>query len=232
MRLPEAELTVAEPTTLPVNADSVVTLINDLRIQAEQSLAKVEAYATTNAQALAKVVVAYRAVLFDTGGRLIRTQAAVTQALANKPGDPRLTALLKRTIELLTVWTAHAKGYAAYERPATETEKSGAVSVGWAGVVIALAVAGAVIAVAFTGVAWAVVHYKEAQTLSDEVAIVERDPSLADALAKLNTTAPSTPTPDPTNPGGGGSGGGWGWLLAALGIAGAAFFIVPKLGKG
>ena len=43
--------------------------------------------------------------------------------------------------------------------------------------------------------------------------------------------SPSTPTPDPTNPGGGG-GGGWGWLLAALGVAGAAFFIVPKLGKG
>ena len=219
------------PTPIPVDRDTVVTLINDLRIVAERSLASVEAFAAKDAPTLAKVVVGYRAIVTDTGTRLVRAQAAVTQALANKPGDPALTALLKRTIELLTVWTAHARGYAAYERPATEAEKSGAVSVGWAGVVIALAVAGAVIAVAFTGVAWAVVHYKEAQTLSDEVAIVERDPSLADALAKLNTTAPSTPTPDPTNPGGG-SGGGWGWLLAALGIAGAAFFIVPKLGKG
>ncbi len=218
----------ATPATLPVDRDTVVTLINDLRIVAERSLASVEAFAAKDAPGLAKVVVGYRAIVTDTGTRLIQAQAAVTRALAAKPGDPALTALLKRTVELLTVWTAHARGYAAYERPATEAEKSGAVSVGWAGVVIALAVAGAVIAVAFTGAAWAVVHYREAQTLADEVAIVERDPSLADALAKVNSTAPNTPVPDPTNPGG----GGWGWLLAALGVAGAAFFIVPKLGKG
>jgi hypothetical protein len=222
---------VAEPTTLPVSAESVVTLMNDMRIAAEQSLARVEAYAATNAQALAKVVVAYRAAVADTGGRLVRLQVRVIHALAQKPGDPALTALLKRTISLLTAWSAHAKGYTAYERPATEAEKSGAVSVGWAGIVIAVAAAAAVIAVSFTGVAWAVVHYKEAQTLSDEIAIIERDPTLAEAIAKINTTAPSSPTPDPTNPGGG-NGGGWGWLLAALGLAGAAFFIVPKLGKG
>ena len=219
------------PTPIPVDRDTVVTLINDLRIVAERSLASVEAFAAKDAPTLAKVVVGYRAIVTDTGTRLVRAQAAVTQALANKPGDPALTALLKRTIELLTVWTAHARGYAAYERPATEAEKSGAVSVGWAGVVIALAVAGAVIAVAFTGVAWAVVHYKEAQTLADEVALVERDPSIAPALAQVNASAPSSgPTlPDPSGSSGG---GGWLWLLAAAGLAGAALYFVPKLGKG
>ncbi len=115
-----------------------------------------------------------------------------------------------------------------YERPADEAEKGNAVQIGWAGIVIALAVAGAVIAVAFTGVAWAVVHYKEAQTLSDEVALVEKNPSIADQLAKINETAPSSAPPAPPDP----SGSGWGWFLAALGIAGAAIFIVPKLGKG
>ena len=224
---------MASPTTFPVSTDSVLTLMNDMRIAAEQSLARVEAYAATNAQALAKVVVGYRAIVADTGARLVRAQVQITIALSKKPGDPTLTALLKRTIELLTLWTAHAKGYTVYERPATEAEKGNAVRVGVApAVIIAIAVGAAVIAVSITGVAWAVVHYKEAQTLSDEVSIVERNPSLADALARLNTTAPSSPTPDPTNPGGGGSGGGWGWLLAALGLAGAAFFIVPKLGKG
>ena len=134
-------------------------------------------------------------------------------------------------MELLTAWTAHAQGYTQYERPATEAERAGAVRVSGApAVIIALAAAGAVIAVSLTGVAWAVVHYKEAQTLADEIALIERDPSLAEAIARVNESAPSSSPPvDPTKPGGG---GGWGWLLAALGLAGAAIFVVPKLGKG
>jgi hypothetical protein len=216
-----------------VSTDAVVALMNDMRIAAEQSLASVEAYAKTNVQALARIVLAYRSVVADTGARLVRLQVKVTQALAAKPGDPTLTALLKRTVEMLTAWSAHARGYTQYERPATAAEKGQAVSVGWAGVVIAVAVAGAVIAVSFTGVAWAVVHYKHAQTLSDEIAMVERNPSLVDALARINTTAPSSPSPAPSLPGDpGGGGGGWGWLLAALGVAGAAVYLLPKWGKG
>ena len=69
------------------------------------------------------------------------------------------------------------------------------------------------------------VHYKEATILSDEVAIIEGNPALADALAKLNETAPSSaPSAD--------LGSGFGWLLAALGLAGAAIFIVPTLRGG
>ena len=220
---------MATPTTLPVSTDAVVRLMNDLRIAAELSLSRVETYAKDHTAELAKVVVAYRSTVADTGPRLIRTQVAVTQALAAKPGDPGLLALLKRTIELLTVWTAHAKGYAAYERPATEAEKGTAVRIGVApAVVIAIAIGAAVIAVSITGVAWAVVHYKEAQTLSDEVALIEKDPSLAAAIAKLNQTAPNSPLPDPTNPN---SGAGWLWVLGAFGLAGAAFFFLPKLGK-
>jgi hypothetical protein len=96
-------------------------------------------------------------------------------------------------------------------------------------VIIAIAVAGAVIAVSLTGIAWAIVHFKEAQTLSDEIALLERDPALADAIAKINESAPSSGTPDLPAPD---SGGGFGWFLAAAGIAAAAIFIVPKLGKG
>ena len=219
-------------STFTVSTDAVVALIKDMRIAAEQSLASVEAYAQTNVQALARIVLAYRSVVANTGARLVRLQAKLTQALAAKPGDPTLSALLKRTVEMLTAWSAHARGYTQYERPATDAEQGQAVSVGWAGVVIAVAIAGAVIAVSFTGVAWAVVHYKHAQTLSDEVGLVERNPALADALARLNTTTPVAPAPAPGLPGGPEGGGGWGWLLAALGVAGAAFFIVPKLGKG
>lgn len=219
-------------TAYEIRGDAVAERMNAMRITAEQSLARVQSAARTEGKALARVVAAYRALVADTGARLVRAQAAAIGALAARPGDAALTELLRRSTALLTTWSAHAWGYTQYERPATDAEKGHAVEVGWAGVVIALAAAGAVIAVSFTGVAWAVVHYKEAQTLSDEVALVERDPSLADALVRLNATAPSSPTPDPTTPGGGGSGGGWGWLLAAFGLAGAAFFIVPKLGKG
>lgn len=215
-------------SALAVSGDAVAERMEAMRITAEQSLARVQLSAEKNGQALAKVVASYRAIIADTGGRLVRAQVAVIQALAAKPGDPVLTAQLRRTIELLTTWSAHAKGYTQYERPASKAEKGNAVAVGWAGIVIALAVAGAVIAVAFTGVAWAVVHYKEAQTLSDEVALVEKDPSIADQLAKVNQTAPSSAPPDPTNPS---SGGGFGWFLAAAGLAAAAIFIVPKLGK-
>lgn len=180
-----------------VNADAVAERIQAMRISAELSLARVQSAAETNASSLARVVASYRTLIADAGGRLVRTQAAIVRALAAKPGDPALTSLLKRSIELLTSWTAHAKGYTAYERPASDAEKGQAVAIGWAGIVIALAVAGSVIAVSFTGVAWAVVHYKEAQTLADEVAIIERNPSLAEPLAKVNSTAPSsTPVPD------------------------------------
>lgn len=211
-----------------VNADAVAERIQAMRISAELSLARVQSAAETNASSLARVVASYRTLIADAGGRLVRTQAAIVRALAAKPGDPALTSLLKRSIELLTSWTAHAKGYTAYERPASDAEKGQAVAIGWAGIVIALAVAGSVIAVSFTGVAWAVVHYKEAQTLADEVAIIERNPSLAEPLAKVNSTAPSsTPVPDVAP-----SGSGWGWILAVVGLAGAAIYFAPKLGKG
>lgn len=216
-------------TAVTVRGDVVAERVNAMRITAEQSLAKVQAAVRTDGQALARVVAAYRAIVADSGARLVRAQAVVIQALAAKPGDPALTALLKRVIELLTAWTAHARGYTWYERPATDAEKGQAIEVGWAGVVIALAAAGAVIAVSFTGVAWAVVHYQEAETLQREIALIERDPSLADALAKVNQTAPQSGPPGTPD---GKEGGAWGWVLVGLGLAGAAVFLVPKLGKG
>jgi hypothetical protein len=215
-------------STIPVSSDTVVGMINDMRIAAEQSIASVQASIESKSDGLARVVAAYRALVASTGARLIRAQVSVTRALAAKPGDPTLTALLKRTIELLTVWAAHAQGYTAYERPASDAERPQAIRVGVASaVIIVIAIAGAVIAVSVTGIAWAVVHYKEAQVLSDEIALIEQNPALADAIAKVNQSAPSSsPADDAAS-----MGGGWGWLLAALGIAGAAAFILPKLGK-
>ena len=215
-------------STIPVSSDTVVGMINDMRIAAEQSIASVQASIESKSDGLARVVAAYRALVASTGARLIRAQVSVTRALAAKPGDPALTALLKRTIELLTVWAAHARGYTAYERPASDAERPQAIRVGVApAVIIVIAIAGAVIAVSVTGIAWAVVHYKEAQVLSDEIALIEQNPALADAIAKVNQSAPSSsPADDAAS-----MGGGWGWLLAALGIAGAAAFILPKLGK-
>ncbi len=217
-------------TTLPVNTESVIERIQAMRISAEGALGSVQASLAKSAEPLARVVAAYRELVGKTGSRIIQAQVKVIQARSRNPTDPTLIAMERRTVELLTAWTAHARGYTAYERPATEAEKGGAIAIGVAPVVIiAIAVAGAVIAVSVTGIAWAVVHYKEATILSDEVAIIEQNPALADALAKLNETAPSSAPPDPTNPD---SGGGFGWFLAAAGLAAAAIFIVPKLGKG
>ncbi len=216
-------------STLPVSTEAVVERIQAMRISAEGALGSVQASLAKSAEPLARVVAAYRELLGKTGSRIIQAQVKVIQARSKNPTDPTLIALERRTIELLTAWTAHVKGYTAYERPATDAEKGGAIAVGVAPVVIiAIAVAGAVIAVSVTGIAWAVVHYKEATILSDEVAIIEANPALADAIAKVNQTAPSSPTPDPTKPD---SGGGFGWFLAAAGLAAAAIFIVPKLGK-
>ena len=217
-------------TTLPVSASSVLERMNAMRISAEQSLSQVQAYLASNPQPLARVVAGYRALLADSGRRIVQAQVKVIQARAKNPTDPTLIALERRTVELLTMWTAHAQGYSAYERPATEAEKTGAIQIGVAPVVIiAIVIGAAVIAVSLTGIAWAVVHYKEAQTLSEEIALVERDHSLADAIAKINATAPSSVPPTPPDPPGG---GGWLWFLGLLGLAGAAFYVVPKLGKG
>ena len=215
---------------LPISASVVFEQMNAMRITAEQSLAQVRAYLTSNPQPLAKVVAGYRALVADAGRRIVQAQVKVTHARSKNPTDARLIALERRIVALLVAWSAHAQGYTQYERPATEAEKSGAIRVGAAPVVIiAIAVAGAVIAVSLTGIAWAIVHFKEAQTLSDEIALLERDPALADAIAKINESAPSSGTPELPAPD---SGGGFGWLLAAAGIAAAAIFIVPKLGKG
>ncbi|MDP2316329.1 MAG: hypothetical protein Q8P41_25750 [Pseudomonadota bacterium] len=215
-------------STLPVSGVAVLERMNAMRITAEQSLTRVKAYLASDPQPLARVVAGYRAMVADLGRRIIEAQVRVIQARSKNPDDARLQALQQRTVELLTAWSAHAKGYTQYERPATDAEKGGAIEVGAApAVIIAIAVAGAVIAVSVTGVAWAIVHYKEAQVLSDEIALLERDPSLADAIAKINESAPkSDPPVDPS------AGGGWGWFLAALGVAGAAVYLIPKLGKG
>ncbi|MDP2307144.1 MAG: hypothetical protein Q8P18_14055 [Pseudomonadota bacterium] len=215
-------------STLPVSGVAVLERMNAMRITAEQSLTRVKAYLASDPQPLARVVAGYRAMVADLGRRIIEAQVRVIQARSKNPDDARLQALQQRTVELLTAWSAHAKGYTQYERPATDAEKGGAIEVGAApAVIIAIAVAGAVIAVSVTGVAWAIVHYKEAQVLSDEIALLERDPSLADAIAKINESAPKS---DP--PVGPSAGGGWGWFLAALGVAGAAVYLLPKLGKG
>lgn len=216
-------------TTPAVSSDAVRERVNAMRISAEQSLSRVRTFATSDPQPLAKIVAAYRALVATTGRRLVQAHAAVIQVRVKDPHNAALIALERRIVGLLVAWSAHAQGYTQYERPATTAEKGGSVEVGVAPgvIVIALAAAGAVIAVSFTGIAWAVVHYKEAETLQQEIALIERDPSLAQALARINETAPRSDSPLglPT-------GGGWGWLVAALGIAGAALFIVPKLGKG
>lgn len=220
-------------TPLPVSSEAVAERIQAMRLSAETSIASVQSALADRAEPLARVVVAYRALLATTGARIIQAQVAVVQARAKNPNDPGLAALQARSVELLTAWSAHVRGYMAYERPANDAEKGGAIQVGLApAVIIAIAVAGAVIAVSVTGIAWAVVHYKEAAVLSDEVALVEQNPALADALAKVNQTAPTAPGNNSGGPDIPGSGGGWGWFLAALGLAGAAIFVVPKLGKG
>ncbi len=216
-------------TTLPVSREAVVERIQAMRLSAETSIASVQSALVDRAESLARVVAAYRALLATTGARIIQAQARVIQARAQNPNDPTLAALQARTVEMLTAWTAHVSGYTAYERPASDAERGKAIRIGVAPAVIVVAVAGAVIAVSVTGIAWAVVHYKEASVLADEVALIEQNPALADALAKVNQTAPTNNSGGPDAPG---SGGGWGWFLAALGLAGAAIFVVPKLGKG
>ena len=215
---------------LPVNGEAVAERIQAMRLSAETSIASVQSALADRADALARVVAAYRALLATTGARIIQAQVRVVQARAQNPNDPTLAALQARTVELLTAWTAHVRGYMAYERPADDAEKGKAIRVGVApAVIIVIAIAGAVIAVSVTGIAWAVVHYKEATVLADEVALIEQNPAVAEALAKVNQTAPTNNSGGPDVPG---SGGGWGWFLAALGLAGAAIFVVPKLGRG
>jgi hypothetical protein len=107
-------------TTLPVNTESVIERIQAMRISAEGALGSVQASLAKSAEPLARVVAAYRELVGKTGSRIIQAQVKVIQARSKNPTDPTLIAMERRTVELLTAWTAHARGYTAYERPATE----------------------------------------------------------------------------------------------------------------
>ena len=126
----------AEATTLPVLSEAVAERIQAMRISAELSLASVQASAAKNGESLARVVAAYRELLATTGSRIIAAQVKVIHARSKDPTDPTLLALERKTVELLTAWTAHARGYKAYERPATEAEKGGAIAIGVAPMVV------------------------------------------------------------------------------------------------
>ena len=214
-----------------VSGDFVSDAIARMKSAADAALSKVQAVLATDPTSVGKVVAHYRSILADTGPRIVAVHRRVAEARAKDPANPVLLTLQARTTAMLGQWTAHVRGYAPEERPATDTEKGKAIKVG-AVPVVAIAVAAAVVAVSLAGVAWAVVHYEEAQTLQQQVAAVERDPSLAAPLATLNQTAPSSDAPTLPMPGGSSGGGGWGWIAAALGLGAAAVYLLPKLGKG
>jgi hypothetical protein len=195
-------------------------------------MSRVQAALTTDATALGKIVSNYRSILADIGPRVVAVHKRVAEARAKDPANPVLLALQARTTGMLGQWMAHTRGYAVEERPATDAERGKAIQVGFVPVLIAVVAGGAVVSLSLAGVAWAVVHYEEAKTLQQQVAAVERDPSLAAPLATLNQTAPSSDGPALPMPGNDKGGGGWGWIAAALGLGAAAVYLLPKLGKG
>lgn len=209
-----------------LDGNAVATLINRYRIEAETSIAAVQASLNARKDDLAAVVAGWRSVMFDVGARLARAHAAFVTALARDPNNPKLRTTVGRVSELLEMWAALAQGYAAYERPATETEQTRAVRVGVApAVVLIVAIAGvATVALSITGVCWAVVHFEKAKALRDEIEAIERDPTLAPLLTRINETQPGAA---PETKGGGGGAlvlGG----LAAVGLLGAIVWFTRK----
>lgn len=177
-----------------VDGAEVAQQQNRLRIEAERSLTSVQSALADKRELLARLVVAWRATMTDAGRRLVALQVALTRAMAAQPDDPRWAGLSARVVQALTAWTALAQGYAAYERPATDAELGQKVEVGVAPAVLVVGIVGAaVIALSITGVAWAVVHYEKARTLQQEVALLERDPTLAPMLTSLNQSAGAAP---------------------------------------
>ena len=219
--------------TLPlVSGDFVSEALATMKAAADSAMSRVQAALTTDANALGKIVSNYRSILADIGPRIVAIHKRVAEARAKDPANPVLLALQARTTGMVGQWLAHTRGYAAEERPATAAEKGKAIQVGFVPVLIAVVAGGAVVSLSLAGVAWAVVHYEEAKTLQQQVAAVERDPSLAAPLAKLNQTAPSSDGPTLPMPGGSSGSSGWGWIAAALGLGAAAVYLLPKLGKG
>jgi hypothetical protein len=215
-----------------VSGDFISDALASMKAAADSAMSRVQAALTTDATALGRIVSQYRSTLADIGPRVVAVHKRVAEARAKDPANPVLLALQARTTGMLGQWMAHTRGYAAEERPATEAEKGKAIQVGFVPVLIAVVAGGAVVSLSLAGVAWAVVHYEEAQTLQQQVAAVERDPSLAAPLATLNQTAPSSGAPTLPTPGNDKGGGGWGWIAAALGLGAAAVYLLPKLGKG
>lgn len=222
---------MAALATLPaLSGDFILDAIATMKTAAQAAVARVQTALASDPLSLGKVVSQYRSLLADTGPRIVALHARVTELRAKDPSNPVLVGLQARTASLVARWTAHVRGYAPEERPASEAEKGKAIQVGFVPALITVVAGGAVVSVSLAGVAWAVVHYEEAKTLQQQVSAVERDPSLASAIATLNQTAPQSSAP--TLPGPPGKGGGWGWIAAALGLGAAAVYLLPKLGKG
>jgi hypothetical protein len=105
---------------------------------------------------------------------------------------------------------------------------------------IVIAVLGVGLTVA--AVAWAISAYQYAVGLRDQTAFMAKElDARVEAMRtdKQLTTATATPPSvpaDPQNPNkkpeDTGKGGGWLWLVAGLGLAAGAVFVLPKLGKG
>ena len=216
-----------------VDQSAVNNLIDGLRRAAELSIAKVNSTISTaeGKRALAAVVAGYYNLVNDLGKRIVLAHLALGQAMANNP-SAETQAQFARSVQLLTYWTALAQGFAIYTREATpEEQQSGRSAIGnpiaAAAVVVAVAGAVAVIAVSITGVAWAVVHYEQATNLGNEVALLEKNPATAEALAKINAGGGAGPSA-PTLPG---SGGGVGMVLgglAVLGVVGTGIYLVTR----
>jgi hypothetical protein len=215
-----------------VDRATVEALLNRFRIEAEQLLPTLPGQLADAARRriIVQLIGDFYRLLDSTGKRLSRANVAITLELGRKPGDPGLLAAQKRVLGALYLWTALAEGWSWYVRPAEPAEQERA-EIGVAPVVavmvVSIAAAAAVIALSLTGIAWAIVHWERGKALEREIDLIERDPSVASSLERINDSVPNAPgggTNNDNDKGDGSTGMVAAGVVAAALLAGGIWF--------
>lgn len=191
----------------------------------EATLGRLSAAIRATPAAFEAKVTGFFALLAECKANLDRIRAR----LPSVPRDQAEAGLVARYAEMKSLYDALVLGIS-----------QNATQVPQVGIAPAVVLVVGAVGLSVAGVAWAVAAWEYAASLRDQTGFMAKElEARVDASQRGTQLQPTTATPpSATPPGGSGpgddekKGGAWMWLLGIGVAAGAAAFLLPKLGKG